>query len=63
MNTGQISLRELKKARAKLAIYEASLSLIGERSFRDMTVEDVCRKAEVSKVTFFKFFFGKRKIC
>ncbi|MED4603447.1 TetR/AcrR family transcriptional regulator [Paenibacillus validus] len=62
MNTRQISLRELKKARAKLAIYEASLSLIGERSFRDMTVEDVCRKAEVSKVTFFKFFRQKEDL-
>ncbi|WP_028549935.1 TetR/AcrR family transcriptional regulator [Paenibacillus sp. UNC451MF] len=62
MKENAIALRELKKARAKLALYEASLELIGERSFREVYLEDICRKAEVSKVTFFKFFRQKEDV-
>lgn len=62
MNEQPIALRELKKARAKLALYEASLELIGEKSFRDVYLDDICRKAEVSKVTFFKFFRQKEDV-
>ncbi|WP_079914077.1 TetR/AcrR family transcriptional regulator [Paenibacillus sp. 32352] len=57
-----IPLRELKKARAKLALYEACLELIGEKSFREVYLEDICRKAEISKVTFFKFFPQKEDV-
>lgn len=62
MKEHTIALRELKKARAKLALYEASLELIGEKSFREVYLEDICRKAEVSKVTFFKFFRQKEDV-
>ncbi|KZE76213.1 transcriptional regulator [Paenibacillus elgii] len=62
MDAQSIPLRELKKARTKLALYEASLELIGERSFRELLVDDICRKAEVSKVTFFKFFRQKEDV-
>ncbi|ULL13736.1 TetR/AcrR family transcriptional regulator [Paenibacillus sp. H1-7] len=62
MEEQPIALRELKKARAKLALYEASLELIGEKSFRDVYLDDICRKAEVSKVTFFKFFRQKEDV-
>jgi AcrR family transcriptional regulator len=57
-----IALREIKKARGKLALYEASLDLIGEQSFRDVFLDDICRKAEISKVTFFKFFRQKEDV-
>lgn len=50
------SLREIKKARTKISILQAGLDLIGENTFREVNVEDICKKAEVSKVTFFKFF-------
>lgn len=62
MQENTIALRELKKARAKLALYEASLELIGEKSFREVYLEDICRKAEISKVTFFKFFRQKEDV-
>ncbi|GAA3400345.1 TetR/AcrR family transcriptional regulator [Paenibacillus hodogayensis] len=52
-------MRELKKARNKVALYEAALSLLGEGMFRDVLLDDICRKAEVSRVTFFKFFQTK----
>lgn len=54
-----IPLRELKKARSKVALYEATLSLIGDKMFKEVMLDDICRKAEVSRVTFFKFFQSK----
>lgn len=57
-----VPLRELKKARSKIALYEASLELIGRSSFREVKLEDICAKAEVSKVTFFKFFPQKEDV-
>ncbi|WP_326115429.1 TetR/AcrR family transcriptional regulator [Paenibacillus alginolyticus] len=62
MDSSAISLRELKKARTKVALYEASLSLIGDKMFRDMMLDDICRKAEVSRVTFFKFYQKKEDL-
>ncbi|RJX39280.1 TetR/AcrR family transcriptional regulator [Paenibacillus pinisoli] len=57
-----ISLREIKKARAKIALYEASLSLMEDKMFHEVMLEDICRQAEVSRVTFFKFFPKKEDV-
>ena len=57
-----LSLREIKKARSKISILKAAFELIGETPFREVKVEDICRKAEVSTVTFFKFFLQKEDL-
>jgi len=57
-----ISLRELKKAKTKIALYEACLSLIEDKMFREVMLDDICRKAEVSRVTFFNFFQRKEDL-
>ncbi|ASJ55062.1 TetR family transcriptional regulator [Brevibacillus formosus] len=57
-----ISLREKKKAKTKFALLDAALELIGDGSFRNVLVEDICERAEVSKVTFFKFFPQKEEL-
>lgn len=62
MKRTDIPLRELKKARTKVALYEASLSLIEDKMFREVMVDDICRKAEVSRVTFFKCFQRKEDV-
>ncbi|WP_442600715.1 TetR/AcrR family transcriptional regulator [Paenibacillus sp. KN14-4R] len=62
MILSDIPLRELKKARNKIALYEASLSLMGEKMFREVMLDDICRKAEVSRVTFFKYFERKEDL-
>lgn len=62
MGSTGLSLREIKKARTRKAIYEAFLSLMGERMFHEVMLEDICRKAEVSRVTFFKFFPKKEDL-
>lgn len=58
----QITLREKKKAKTKLALLDAALALMGEGIFRNVLVDDICEQAEVSKVTFFKFFPQKEEL-
>jgi AcrR family transcriptional regulator len=59
---GKLPLREIKKARSKIALFQAGLELIGKTSFKEVKLEDICEKAEVSKVTFFKFFPQKEDL-
>jgi AcrR family transcriptional regulator len=58
----KLPLREIKKARSKIALFKAALELIGTKSFKEVKLEDICEKAEVSKVTFFKFFPQKEDL-
>ena len=51
-----MGLRDDKKRKARLSIERAALTLILERSFDEVTVEDICAVAEVSKKTFFNYF-------
>ncbi|MCJ8013101.1 TetR/AcrR family transcriptional regulator [Paenibacillus sp. KQZ6P-2] len=60
MNINDIPLRELKKAKTKIALYEAGLSFTQDRMFKDVLLDDICRMAGISRVTFFKFF-GKKE--
>jgi len=62
MNINDIPLRELKKAKTKIALYEAGLSFTQNRMFKDVLLDDVCRMAGVSRVTFFKFFSKKEDL-
>lgn len=49
-------VRARKSAKIKLDILIASTQLLGKKPFRDLYVDDICEKAGVSKVTFFKYF-------
>lgn len=60
MNINDIPLRELKKAKSKIALYEAGLLFTQDRMFKDVLLDDICRTAGISRVTFFKFF-GKKE--
>lgn len=60
MNINEVPLRELKKAKTKIALYEAGLSFTENRMFKDVLLDDICREAGISRVTFFKFF-GKKE--
>jgi AcrR family transcriptional regulator len=57
-----MSLRKEKSARLKLAILEATVKLIGNKSFEEIYVDDICLKVRVSKVTLFKYFPQKEDI-
>ena len=62
MDRTAISLRELKKARTKVALYEASLSLIGDKMFRDMMLTIFAGKRKYPGLLSLSFF-KKRKNC
>lgn len=53
------SLRDRKKAQSKRDIERALLELVLERGYENVTVEDACQRAGVSKKTFFNYFPSK----
>lgn len=52
-------LRSRKKAKVRSLIQKTLLALVLERGYDAVTVEDVCRGADVSKKTFFNYFPSK----
>ena len=48
--------RARKKARTRQAIYEAAMALFLARGYDAVTVEEICRSADVAKGTFFLHF-------
>ena len=48
--------RVRKSSKIKLDILNATTQLLGKKSFNSLYVDDICEKAGVSKVTFFKYF-------
>lgn len=51
-----------RKSRKYSDILEATVKLFYKYGFRKVTVEDVCREAKVSKMTFYKFFPNKTEL-
>lgn len=54
-------LREQKKAETRAALRAAALRLFQERDPSDVTVNDICAAARVSKRTFFNYFDTKEE--
>lgn len=52
----QPGLRERKAAQLKLSIVDILTEELAERGFHEIGVEELCEKAMISKVTFFKYF-------
>ena len=52
-------LRSRKKAQTKRALERAALELATERRFDDITIEAICDRAGVSRMTFFNYFPSK----
>ena len=51
-----IPLQQRKQARTRLALLDATIELMREKSLANITVEEICREVEVSKGTFFRYF-------
>ncbi|MFZ4452530.1 TetR/AcrR family transcriptional regulator [Salibacterium aidingense] len=58
----KINLRETKKAKTKLSLLQTTIELAGKEEIKDLYVEEICRKTEVSKVTFFNYFTRKEEL-
>ena len=51
-----MSLREQKRLKTRLRIEDAATRLVDERGFADVTVEEICDAAGISRRTFFNYF-------
>lgn len=54
-----VSLRERKKAKTAAAIYDGALELFAERPYSEVSVDDICERAEVGRATFFRMYGSK----
>ena len=59
MSPPDTSLRAQKKRRTRDRIFEAAVELFANRPYVDVTVEEICEKAEVGRATFFRFYGSK----
>jgi AcrR family transcriptional regulator len=53
------SLRARKRDRARRDLQRAAIDLVEKNGYQATTVDDICRVAEVSKSSFFRYFGGK----
>lgn len=58
----QLTLREKKYAKTKLALLDAVTERIGEKTFDAISVKELCEQAEVSEATFFNYFPKKQDL-
>jgi AcrR family transcriptional regulator len=54
-----VGLRELKKQRTYEELQRVALELFAARGFDQVTIDDICADAEVSKTTFYRYFDSK----
>lgn len=57
-SSAPVGLREIKRARLKLALLKAAIDQMGQHrgGLSDLPVEAICGAVEVSRVTFFNYF-------
>jgi len=53
------SLRERKKRRTRDHLYDVALELFADRPYAEVTVDEICERAEVGRATFFRFYGSK----
>lgn len=57
-----LGLRERKKARLRKQIAEIALDLYRQHGHEGTTVDEICRRAEISQPTFYKYYPSKEAI-
>ena len=56
------SSREIKKKELRESIYESAMALFLKKGFDNITVEDITKKVNIAKGTFFNYFPNKESI-
>ncbi|WP_430331542.1 TetR/AcrR family transcriptional regulator [Rhodococcus sp. ACT016] len=58
----KLSLRELQKRKSRAHLMETAARLIGERGFRETTIDDIAKAAGASRATLYSYFPSKDAI-
>jgi len=58
----KLSLRELQKRKSRAHLMDAAAGLIGERGFRETTIDDIAKAAGASRATLYSYFPSKDAI-
>ncbi|MBN1691305.1 MAG: TetR/AcrR family transcriptional regulator [Dehalococcoidia bacterium] len=62
MGKEKISLRQKHAIATRQAISQAGASLLSKKGYYNVTVDEICEKAQVSRGTFYKYFKSKDEI-
>ncbi|MFZ0376640.1 MAG: TetR family transcriptional regulator [Solirubrobacteraceae bacterium] len=57
-----VPLRDRKRQRARDAIIDTALDLFAERGFAAVSVDDIVKRVEVGRTTFFRYFGDKQEV-
>jgi len=60
--SSNLPLRERKKYQTMTNILEEFITSLEEKNFHEIVVEDICDRASISKVTFFRYFRSKEEV-
>ncbi len=60
--TQPLSRRSRKKAETKERIFDAAMSLLSDQDFDDVTIDQICERADVANATFFLHFSTKASL-
>ena len=56
------SLRKINYVKTRTTILKTTANLLKEKEFADITVDEICQKAQISRGTFFNYFSTKEHI-
>lgn len=59
MEEKKLTKRQLQALHTKNKIYETAVVLMKTKDFQDITIEEICRKAEISVGAFYHYFLSK----
>lgn len=61
-NIKDVPLQQRNQVRKRMALLDATIDLLEKKKLADISVEEICDKAEVSRGTFFRYFPRKADI-